>query len=294
MRVRKYPRDMLPLLKDAEWVDTFRRPYVKGDEAFIPVREGYDADQELAEKAPYSGRGYQLLGDIAVLHGTRPTRQDITAIRDWLHPRGIVYISGYHGEKRVPAASLVYGECGEVCHHEAGFIFHLHPLKVMFAMGNREEKLRISRIIAKSTENRTIRCADMFAGIGYFTIPAAMSGATVHAMEINPDSFSYLKKNIAANNVSSAVTPELGDCRDSLKGVYDHILMGHFDAPAFLSDACAHVRTGTVLCVHTVGEQSEEISRCCAEAGYATEIIPYRVKKYAPGVWHMVHDVVIQ
>ena len=294
MRVRRYPRDMLPLLKDAEWVDTFRRPYVKGREAFIPVKEGYHADQHLSERVPYTGRGYQLLGDVAVLHGNPPTPAEITALCDWLHPRGIVYISGYHGEKRTPAATLVYGACGEVCHHEAGYQFYLDPLRMMFAMGNREEKVRIARVIADATKNRTIRCADMFAGIGYFTIPAARSGATVHAMEINPDSFAYLTKNIAANNVSSAVIPELGDCRDALRGIYDYILMGHFDALDFLSDACAHVHTGTVLCVHTVGEQTEVIRQCCAEAGYATEIIPYRVKKYAPGLLHMVHDVVIQ
>ncbi|WP_460007042.1 class I SAM-dependent methyltransferase [Methanogenium cariaci] len=294
MRVRKYPREMLPELKNAEWVDASRRPYVRGTDAFIPVKEGYDADSVLAEKTPYAGRGYQMLGDVAILHGTPPTPEEITGICDWLHPRGIVYISGYTGEKRIPAASLVYGECGEVCHHEAGFVFYLDPLKVMFAMGNREEKTRISGVIRASKKDPPIRCADMFAGIGYFTIPAAVSGATVHAMEINPDSFSYLEKNIAANGVGPMVTPEHGDCRDCLRGVYDHILMGHFDAPAFLSDACAHVRSGSVLHVHTVGEQSEEIARCCAEAGYATEIIPYRVKKYAPGVWHMVHDVMIQ
>lgn len=294
MRVRRYPRDMLPLLKDAEWVDTSRRPYVKGDEAFIPVRESYDADQVLAEKKPYAGRGYQMLGDVVILHGSHPTRQEISDICDWTHPRGIVYISGYHGKKRIPTATLVYGECGEVCHHEAGFVFYLHPLKVMFAMGNREEKIRISRVIAKSGEDRKIRCADMFAGIGYFTIPAAVNGAAVHAMEINPDSFCYLEKNCEANGVRSVVTAEQGDCRDCLNGVYDHILMGHFDAPAFLSDACAHVRRGTMLHVHTVGEQTDTISQVCADAGYSTEIIPYRVKKYAPGVWHMVHDVVIQ
>ena len=294
MRVRKYPRDMLPELKNAEWVDKTRRPYVKGNDAFIPVKETYEADEVLTEKRPYSGRGYQMLGDVAILHGSPPSQADIEDICDWVHPRGIVYISGYSGEKRIPAASLIYGECGEVCHHEAGFIFYLHPLKVMFAMGNREEKIRISGLIRESGNNRKIRCADMFAGIGYFTIPAAMNGAAVHAMEINPDSFYYLKKNIAANSVDSVVTPELGDCRDCLTGVYDHILMGHFDAPAFLSDACAHVRQGTILHVHTVGEQSENISRICAESGYSTGIIPYRVKKYAPGVWHMVYDVVIQ
>jgi len=294
MRVRKYPREMLSLLKDAEWRDDARRPYVNGEDAFIPVKDGYDADQEIAEKTPYTGRGYQLLGDVALLHGRPPTDTEIQEICDWVHPRGIVYVSGYAGEKRVPEASVVYGECGEVCHHEAGFVFYLDPCKVMFAMGNREEKVRTAALIAAACDGRPVRCADMFAGIGYFTIPAALHGATVHAMEINPDSFHYLRKNCAANGVVSNVTPEQGDCRDLLTGVYDHILMGHFDALAFLPDACAHVHEGTVLHVHTIGVQTDAISRICADAGFSTTITPHRVKKYAPGAWHMVHDVVIQ
>lgn len=294
MRVRKYPRDQLSLLKGAEWVDTSRRPYVRGDVAFIPVKMEYDADQVIAEKAPYSGRGYQMLGDVALLHGRPPTEKELAEIVDWVKPRGIVHVSGYAGEKRIPTASVVYGECGEVCHHEAGFTFYLDPLKVMFAMGNREEKMRISKLIRTSCKTGPIRCADMFAGIGYFTIPAAVHGATVHAMEINPDSFHYLTKNISANGVFSGVVPQPGDCRDSLTGIYDHILMGHFDALAFLPDACAHVRSGSTLHVHTIGDQSDAISQCCTEAGFSAMITPYRVKKYAPGAWHMVHDVVIQ
>lgn len=297
MRVRKYPRDQLSHITGAAWVDTSRRVYVRGDEAFVPVREGYDADLEIREKTPYTGRGYQLLGDVAVLHGSPPTETEIQEICEWVHPRGIVYISGYAGEKRVPEASVVYGECGEVCHHEAGFVFYLDPCKVMFAMGNREEKVRTAALIAaacRTQKTQTVRCADMFAGIGYFTIPAALHGATVHAMEINPDSFHYLQKNGIANGVDAKVTPEQGDCRDLLTGVYDHILMGHFDALAFLPDACAHVHEGTVLHVHTIGAQTDAISRICADAGFSTTITPFRVKKYAPGAWHMVHDVVIE
>ena len=77
--------EMLPLMKDAEWVDTARRPYVKGDDAYIPVREGYSADAEIAEKTPYTGRGYQMLGDVALLHGRPPTQTDIDEICTWVH-----------------------------------------------------------------------------------------------------------------------------------------------------------------------------------------------------------------
>ena len=36
----------------------------------------------------------------------------------------------------------------------------------------------------------------MFAGFGYFSIPLAGAGAEVHAMEINPFPFEFLKRTI--------------------------------------------------------------------------------------------------
>ncbi len=58
----------------------------------------------------------------------------------------------------------------------------------------------------------------MFAGIGYFTIPVAGSGASVHAMEINPVAFEYLNRNIVENGLTGLVNSSLGDCRDLLTG----------------------------------------------------------------------------
>jgi len=76
---------------------------------------------------------------------------------------------------------VVYGSAGEVRHREQGCTFILDPTRVMFAQGNRVEKARIAALVRPGE-----RIADMFAGIGYFTIPAARSGARIHAMEINP------------------------------------------------------------------------------------------------------------
>ena len=53
--------------------------------------------------------------------------------------------------------------------------------------------MRMARLVHDSPD--TERVADMFAGIGYFTIPLAGSGASVHAMEINPVAFGFLHRN---------------------------------------------------------------------------------------------------
>jgi tRNA wybutosine-synthesizing protein 2 len=288
MRARKVPAATLADLSSAEWVDPSRRPYVRDGTAWVPVREGYPADADLPEREVYRGRGYHFIGDIAVLHGDAPTGEELAAIVRHCRPRGVVRIRGYTGEMRIPDAEVLYGTAGEVRHREQGYTFILDPTKVMFAQGNRTEKARIASLVRPGE-----RVADMFAGIGYFSIPAAASGARVHAMEINPTSFEYLRRNIMANHVADRVTAEVGDCRDNLSGVYDRVLMGHFDAPSMLDDALAHVRRGSVLHVHSIGEQADAIRDRAAQAGFSAAIASRRVKKYGPHAWHMVQDVTL-
>ncbi|WP_292521460.1 class I SAM-dependent methyltransferase family protein [Methanoculleus sp.] len=288
MRARKVPADTLAGVLDAEWVDPTRRPYVRDGTAWVPVREGYSADAELPEREPYRGRGYHLVGDIAVLHGDAPTEEELAGIIRHCRPRGIVRVKGYTGAMRIPETEVLYGTAGEVRHREQGYTFILDPTRVMFAQGNRMEKARIAALVRPGE-----RVADMFAGIGYFSIPAATSGARVHAMEINPIAFEYLQRNIMANHVADRVTAGNGDCRDLLAGVYDRVLMGHFDAPSMLADALAHVRRGSVLHVHSIGDATAAIRERAAEAGFLVAITSRRVKKYGPHAWHMVQDVTI-
>ncbi|WP_243669801.1 hypothetical protein [Methanoculleus chikugoensis] len=191
---------------------------------------------------------------------------------------------------RIPDVEILYGTAGEVRHREQGCTFFLDPTRVMFAQGNRNEKARIAALVRPGE-----RIADMFAGIGYFTIPAAMSGARVHAMEINPIAFEYLQRNIMANHVRGRAAGELGDCRELLSGVYDRVLMGgHFDAPL---NARRRPRPrpggGSVLHVHSIGDVSETIRERVGEAGFSAAVTSRRVKKYGPHAWHMVQDVTI-
>ncbi|WP_243669803.1 hypothetical protein [Methanoculleus chikugoensis] len=86
MRARKVPAAALADIADAEWVDTSRRPYVEGGIAWVPVREGYSADEDLPEREAYRGRGYHLIGDVAVVHGDAPTEEELAAIVEHCRP----------------------------------------------------------------------------------------------------------------------------------------------------------------------------------------------------------------
>jgi tRNA wybutosine-synthesizing protein 2 len=291
MQVRGVPREKLAEISTADWIDRTRRPFLEGDLAWVPVLPGERFDREIFHKPAYTGRGYYMIGDIAILHGRRPDPEDIRKIVVFRNPRGVIWREALQDITRTPRAEIVWGECGTVRHRESGYTYILDPSEVMFSQGNRMEKSRIAQMVLTGTG--TERVADMFAGVGYFTIPLAGAGSTVHAMEINPVACDFLQRNAEENKLTERITISPGDCRDHLTGLYDRIIMGHFDALSILSCALRHVKPGTILHVHSIGQHDEEIQRIVKGAGFSCGIHVHKVKKYRPHVWHVVHDVTI-
>ncbi|MDK2975183.1 MAG: tRNA wybutosine-synthesizing protein 2 [Methanofollis sp.] len=288
MRVRRVRREEIARAVRAPWADPSRRPYVEGENACVPVREGYACDGELPERQPYRGRPFQMIGDTAVVRGRRPTEDEVAAILAWRRPACVLYLAAIEGVRRLPAVEALYGEQHQVLHRENGIRYRLNPAEVMYAAGNLEERARMGRSVREGE-----RVADMFAGIGYFALPMAAAGAAVHAMEINPVSFGYLTGNVTENGLSEQVRAECGDCRTLLAGTYDRIVMGHFDALSFLPDALAHARAGTALHLHALGDVSGAVRASVETAGFEVGIVTRKVKKYGPHIWHIVHDLVL-
>nr|WP_319537515.1 SAM-dependent methyltransferase [uncultured Methanospirillum sp.] len=287
MRARLVSLTDIPDIICEPWVDQSRRPYASTDGVYIPVREGYPSTHLLPSRRR-SGRGYQKLGDALIFHGERPTREDLDEVRRRENPETIYWITGHEGVIRRPNIIRLEGPGGVVTHRESGIIYRLDVEQVMFSQGNREEKSRVSKMIRPGE-----LVADMFAGIGYFTLGMARAGAEVHAMEINPVSFGFLEENISLNRLDGVIRAERGDCRDCISGLYDRIHMGHFDAVPFFKSALTHVHPGTVLHVHMLGDRSEEIRRNLCDSEMDASITMHKVKKAGPRTWHMVADVVI-
>jgi hypothetical protein len=86
--------------------------------------------------------------------------------------------------------------------------------KVMFSRGNISEKIRFGKLVR---ENDVI--LDMYAGIGYYTLPALIYGKAKHvyACEWNPDAIIALKYNLIQNGVDDRATVIEGDSRVRLK-----------------------------------------------------------------------------
>lgn len=291
MRVRVVQWEELGSCNGSPWRDPGRRIFVDGDNVYVPVRDGFPCDRELPERRLYRGRGYQRLGSIIVIHGSRPTEEELNSIVAWAHPRGILWMKSIDGVTRIPIAELLYGTCRDVCHRENGCRYWFDPSRIMFAQGNRMERARMGRVVRE--RGRTERVADICAGIGYFTIPMARAGAMVHAMEISPVTFQYLLHTIGENHLSSRVEAACGDSRTLLTGSYDRFVIGHFDSLDLLPAALRHADTGSILHVHTTIEGESAIRNAVASAGFSATLTMHRIKKYAPHRWHTVWDVVL-
>lgn len=209
-------------------------------------------------------------------------------------------ISGVSGIYREPNVEIIYGvEDTETVHKENGIIYKLDARKIMFSSGNMDERIRMANV-----SNKDEVVVDLFAGIGYFTLPIAVYSKPrkIFACEINPVAYDYLCQNIVLNHVASVVEPLLGDNRAiGLKNVADRVVMGYISSTyEFLSIAfdCLKSHTG-VIHYHEVfpnellpDKALENIQEIAGKCDRKTEVLTYkRVKSYAPGVSHVVLDV---
>lgn len=244
---------------------------------------------------------WEFVGDVAVIRldeRLRPYEAKIgAAYADALDVSSVcVDRGGIHGELRRPKVDLIHGESSESVRLENGILYKLDVRELMFASGNVDERARMGSL---DCEGETV--VDMFAGIGYFTIPLAKhSGAElVYACEKNPQSFHYLKENIAINNVEERVRPVLGDNRDlPLAGVADRVVMGYVRGTReFLWKGFDLVVPGGVIHFHDtypVWEMPQALERdvLMASAGREYSIEEIReVKSFAPSVSHYVADI---
>ena len=96
--------------------------------------------------------------------------------------------------------------------------------KVMFSRGNITEKIRLGKLVKEGDV-----VLDMYAGIGYYTLPALIKGkaSKVISCEWNPIAVKYLKNNVQDNGIDlDRVAVYEGDCRKLAK---DHNLINMFD-----------------------------------------------------------------
>jgi tRNA wybutosine-synthesizing protein 2 len=324
-RVRKRISNLRALRKDA-------RIFEEGEHVFIPLKEGFDErrlldlEVEVVEGdarsrscyvSPYDQvrailsfpedldvllpQKWEMFGDVLVLRlppRLEDAKQEVAkAYSEVLHARTACLERGIiEGVYRTPKVEVIWGDGTETVHRENRILYKFDVTKVMYSSGNFPEKKRMSEL-----DCRGETVVDMFAGIGYFTLPLAVHAKArrVVACEINPVAFSYLQENVGLNSVGDVVEPVLGDNRD-LPGerFADRVLMGYVGTThEFLPKAFDLVKPGGVVHYHETCPIDEwpqrPLRRIAQAAGGRSFEIGHKgeVKSFAPSVSHYVVDV---
>ena len=239
---------------------------------------------------------WKKIGNILILDNKFTVQSDkqLKELSDKHKVKTVMKVDHIHGTKREPVIKLLYGEDTETINKENGCLFKLDLKKVMWSKGNNNERIRIAKLVE---DNETV--IDMFAGIGYFSIPIGVhsNAKQVYSIEINPNSFHYLKENIKLNKINNII-PLLGDCMDITPEYNaDRIIMGYVKTTHhYLKTAIDSLNKGGVIHYHeTVPEKLMDIrpiNRIKEVAGdRSVEFLKLnKVKKYSPGVFHVVCD----
>lgn len=246
-------------------------------------------------------RGWFILGAVIVvkIHPILRAYEGLIgrALLDY-YPRcfSVLADEGIAGPLREPIRRAIAGNKTRTVHKENEVLFHLDAAKVMFSPGNLNERIRMSR------QGKGEVVVDMFAGIGYFSIPMAVHSRPkkVLAIELNPNAHQFLCQNIRENHVEEIVAPVLGDCAKMAPvGIADRVLMGMVQVTdQYLETGISALKPGGILHYHqTIPSRLypelavRDVRDAAAGLGCRAEILKcLQVKKYSPGMVHAVID----
>jgi len=254
------------------------------------------------DRAPSS---WAVVGSVVLVEtGDAPRPAELGAALLEIHGGADTVLArkGIDGPHREPSVEVIAGKGDtETVHREHGTEYALDLSTVMFSPGNKAERARMGEAVSADEQ-----VLDMFAGIGYFTLPMARAGAAVTAIERNPDAFQFLVENVVRNGVRDSVETYRADCRDVIEqGVaaddefgFDRIVMGHYDAYEYLDDALSALAAGGIVHLHEATPEplspDRPIDRLEAAGDRADRTVTVRdtrrVKGYSEGVSHVVVD----
>ncbi|NXC05905.1 TYW2 protein, partial [Orthonyx spaldingii] len=125
---------------------------------------------------------------------------------------------------RTPSVTLLLGQDGWVEHVDNGIRYTFDVTKCMFSPGNITEKLRVASLPCSGEV-----LVDLYAGIGYFTLPFLVhaGAAFVHACEWNSHAVEALHRTLVLNGVRDRCHIHAGDSRQlELRDVADRVNLG--------------------------------------------------------------------
>ncbi|MFO7795982.1 MAG: class I SAM-dependent methyltransferase family protein [Promethearchaeia archaeon] len=200
----------------------------------------------------------------------------------------------------------------ETLHKENDCLFNLDINRTFFSPRLNHERL----LVSKSNFEKGERIADLFAGVGTFSIQIAkLHDVKIYAFDINPFAYKYLKENIEINNLKGTITPFNLDIRNlinphnqieiQLRNKIDRIIMNFpEDSLRFLDVACNLIKEeGGIIHNYQFSEKPNSIRKAIAKFRNKIESYDFIIKEikrsdiiksYSPKSDMIVIDAFIQ
>ncbi|MCD6367968.1 MAG: class I SAM-dependent methyltransferase family protein [Candidatus Aenigmarchaeota archaeon] len=234
---------------------------------------------------------YQKIGQVIIINKNdkKLAERLLKKIPD---TKTVMYKSGWiEGQFRQPKLKKLVGNGTETIHKEHGCLFKLDVSKIMWSKGNHLERLRITKLVKPGEI-----IVDMFAGIGYFSVPLAVhtKAKRIYSIEINPVAYGYLRENIELNKIKN-IEPILGDCLNvDIDEKADRVLMGLLPSSKnYLLKAIDFVRSGGIIHYHGIDEEEpksleRDVKKVCENCKILQRV---KIKSWGPRRYHWVLDV---
>lgn len=204
------------------------------------------------------------------------------------------------GEKRESTAELLIGTNPDVTRKEHGVKFVYRVTECMFSQGNLNERKRMGDL--NLTEEDVL---DLYAGIGYYTLPMLVRANAKHvtSTDWNSNALRDLGKGLRENKVEGRCTILEGDNRTHgklLHGKFDRVVLGLLPQPwEGIETAIQSLKsTGGILHIHGVSStekpeewEKEVIQRLSNFNRHIKQIQSLKIKSYAPHWDHRVLDI---
>jgi tRNA (guanine37-N1)-methyltransferase len=244
----------------------------------------------------FSGR-FDVIGDIAIVvlppHLKKYDHIIANAILEHRHGIRIVVNknSDVAGKFRTAHYAVIVGNGTVTTHHEFGFSYSFDLNSSFFNPRLAQERRRVTSQVEAGEQVLV-----PFCGVGPFVIPAAAHGATVVAIEQNPDAFHWFEENIRENKVIGKVAGIRGDAFNPeilTVGPFDRaIIPTPYSKDHILDLIAPRVKSGGLIHFYTFKNraQSETMENEFVKRGYCV-LTRRRCGNVAPSVSRWVFDL---
>lgn len=255
---------------------------------------------DLVAQAP---RAFDQVGDVVVVKVPPELKDKVRvaelgdAILRFHHARAVFHDAGVKDPHRVRALERIAGDGGALTQvNENGVRLWVDLSKAYFSPRLASERGRVAGLVRPGEH-----VVDLFGGVAPLGVQAALRGADVDSIDINPDAIDLAQRNVTDLRLQGKVRLWPGDARDVAHQMQpaDRVVMNlphgakHFlDVAARVAKPTAMIHYHEILPPEQAVARAERVLKELGEAGWNGRLALHRaVRNYSPTEAHIVFDL---